>query len=251
MTNLTKRPINPPAIATKWLIICLIACSFSLSFSGCGYWGACGRPIYNPFGWMFSKPAPEPFFEPFKYSLYSAPDFNTNPPLRVLIVPTGTESGRYQVPVQFAEALAGAIRAEGLAEVVFPPEIVCTMSVDRILSGQFDEFEIVNLTKAWHCDAVMFIRVNQLQAFAPLKTSVTAALVDSNESVVTFALDGNWDTTDPEILKGFKHYLKRGAVGASESELNLQLQSPSRMYAFVAWQIANAWKRSTGPQPAW
>lgn len=200
---------------------------------------------------MFSKPAPEPFFEPFRYSLYTAPDFRENAPLRVLIVPTGTESGRYQVPVHFAEALAGAIRAEGLAEVVFPPEIACAISVDRILSGQFDEFEIVQLTKAWHCDAVLFIRVNHLQSYAPLKASVTAALVDGNESIVTFAVDGNWDTTDPDILKGFNHFLKRGAAGASESELSLQMQSPSRMYAFVAWQIANAWKRSIGPHAVW
>jgi len=195
---------------------------------------------------FWRKPGPEPFYEPFKYSLYASPQLSEHSPHRILLVPTGTENGRYQAPVQFAEALAGAIRAAGLAEVVFPPEISCSMTVDRILSGQFDEAEIVSLIKAWHCDAVMFVRVNHLQAYAPLKTSVTAALVDGNESVVIFAVDGNWDNTDPDINKGFKHFLKRGGADHSESELGLQLQSPSRMFAFVAWQISNAWERSVG-----
>jgi len=193
---------------------------------------------------IFRKPPPIPFVDPQKYSLFVSPDFSVVAPKRVLIVPTGTESGRYQLPVQFGEALAGAIRSSGVAEVVFPPQIDCRMSIDRLLAGQFDDRDIVMLSENWQCDGILFVRVNQFQAFKPLKASVTAALVDANESMVIFAIDGNWDTNDPEIKAGFEHYVKRSTSDISETESRLQFRAPSRLLAYVAFQMTGAWQRA-------
>lgn len=227
-------------------VVLTIAVGFIILItSGC-HWNYCGPPSLTiptiPRLGIFRKPLPEPFVESHKYSLFVAPNFQTDCPKRVLLVPTGTESGRYQVPSHFAEALAGAMRAGGVAEVVFPPQLDCLMSVDRLLTGQFEEADIVHLANAWQCDGVMFIRVNQIQSYAPLKASVTVALVDANESMVVFAVDGNWDTADPDIRAGFENFLKWSVVECSESELRLQSQSPGRFFAYIAQQITAAWR---------
>jgi hypothetical protein len=226
-------------------LLCLAI--FSLLLAGCH---PCSQRSHSvawptvPRLGIFRKPLPPPFVELQKFSLFVAPEFSARSPRRVLLVPTGTESGRYQVPSHFAEALAGAIRAAGVAEVVFPPQLDCLMTVDRLLTGQFDEADIVLLANTWQCDGIMFVRVNQVQSFSPLKASVTAALVDANESMVVFAVDGNWDTTDPEIRTGFEHFLKLTAFECSAADLRLQAQSPSRLFAYVAQQITTAWQQA-------
>ncbi len=222
-----------------------------MTSSGCQRfcWPACA-PLQAPFPafgtglGLFAKPVPPPFVEPRKYSLFVSPEFPHYGPQRVLIVPTGTESGRYQTPIHFAESLSASLRSCGVAEVIFPPQLDCTMTVDRLLTGQFSEWEIAALSRAWHCDAILFVRVNQFQGFAPLKASVTAALVDANESMVVFAVDGNWDTSDPDIRSGFEHFVTNSAYDASESELKLQFQSPNRLFAYIGHQITDAWQRA-------
>lgn len=209
--------------------------------------GCCGPRCFpsfqiRPAWWPFGAKVQTPFIEPIQYSLFRDPELMQRGPQRVLLVPTGIESGRYQAPAQMAEALAAAIRAAGISEVVFPPELTTQITVDRILAGQFSEREIISLCSQWQCDGVMFIRVNQVQAFSPLSTSMTAALVEANESVVLFAIDGNWDTSDPHLRQGFERFVKRSAFDGSESEYRLQLQSPSRLFAYIGHQTAAAWK---------
>ncbi len=238
-----KPTARRPSLGASLVLICWIAVAGLMS--GCNACYQCGPawalPSIPPLG-IFRKPPPQPFFDPQNYSLFVAPDFASIAPQRVLIVPTGTESGRYQIPIHFAEALAGAIRSAGVAEVVFPPQMECLMTVDRLLTGQFDERDIASLSRNWQCDGILFVRVNQLQAYAPLKASVTAALVDARESVVVFAIDGNWDTSDSEIRAGFEHFVKQGSLDVSDSEMRLQRQAPSRLMAYVAYQLTSAWQ---------
>lgn len=193
---------------------------------------------------IFRKPIPAPFFEAHKYSLFTSPQLTELPPRRVVIVPTGTELGRYQAPAHFAESLAAAMRAEGVCEVVSPPQAQCNTTVDGILTGQFDERELIDLARTWHCDAVMFVRVNQFQGHTPLRASVTAALVDANESKVIFAVDGIWDVGDPETRAGFEHFVVNRLNDCPETALKIELQSPNNLFGFVAYQMTTAWKQA-------
>ncbi len=196
---------------------------------------------------IFRKPIPAPFFEAQKYSLFTSPQLTELPPRRVVIVPTGTEAGRYQAPALFAEALAAAMRAAGICEVVAPPLAQCNMTVDAILTGRFDERELVDLVRTWNCDAVMFVRVNQFQGHSPLRASVTAALVSANESEVIFAVDGHWDVGDPETRAGFEHFVANRLNNSPETALQIELQSPNNLFGFVAYQMTNAWKQAIVP----
>ena len=193
---------------------------------------------------IFRKPIPAPFYESHKYSLFTSPQMIDSPPLRVVIVPTGTEAGRYQTPVLFAENLTAAIKAAGVCDVVLPLQLECTTTVDGLLTGQFDERELVQLARQWNCDAVMFVRVSQFQGHSPLSASVTAALVDANEARVIFAVDGRWDVGDQETREGFEHFVANRLGDSSETALKIQLQSPNNLLCFAAHQMTTAWKQA-------
>jgi hypothetical protein len=157
-----------------------------------------------------------------------------------LLVPSGIEVGTYDAPARFADALAAQLRLAGLFEVVAPEGLRCATTVDAILKGRFDEREMLSLAQTYHCDAVMFLRVNQFQAHWPLQASVTAALVDVNESVVIFAADGNWDTAVPEIKTAFSNFVYRRTTDAHFSARDIQLESPRNLFAFIAARLAAA-----------
>ncbi|HMP80856.1 MAG TPA: hypothetical protein PKD54_15480, partial [Pirellulaceae bacterium] len=97
---------------------------------------------------------------------------------------------------------------------------------------------------AWRGDSILFIRVNQLRSFAPLCASVTAVLVDVNESVVVFAVDGHWDVSDPDIRAGFEHFLKNRTHGQAPSQEKLRERSPNQLFAYIAHQITCAWSEA-------
>ncbi|MEQ1904035.1 MAG: hypothetical protein ABL888_07635 [Pirellulaceae bacterium] len=194
------------------------------------------------------KARSQQFCEARKYSLFVAPDFSQVAPRRVVIIPTGMEAGGFQAPFKFAEILADSIRGCGLCEVFVPNSVDCRLNIDHLLAGQFEERDISRLAHDYQCDAVLFLRVNSLKAFPPLQTSITTALVDANESVVVFAMDGNWDINDREIRESFEQFNSVANPNQNESEFALQMRSPNRLFHFVAHQTTQAWQeaKSTG-----
>ena len=194
------------------------------------------------------KPRSQPFCEARKYSLFVAPDFSQVAPRRVVIIPTGTDAGGFQAPQKYAEILADSMRSCGLCEVFVPKSVDCRLNIDHLLAGQFGEHDIAGLAGKYQCDAVLFLRVNSLKAFSPLQTSITTALVDANESVVIFAMDGNWDMNDREIHETFAHFQSSTNPNMNVSESAMNMRSPSRLFHFVAYQTTQAWQeaKSTG-----
>jgi hypothetical protein len=173
-----------------------------------------------------------------------APDFSQVAPRRVVIIPTGTEAGGFQAPFKYAEILADSIRGSGLCEVFVPKSVDCRLNIDHLLAGQFEERDIAALAHEYQCDAVLFLRVNSLKAFPPLQTSITTALVDANESVVIFAMDGNWNTNDQEIRDSFAAFNSLANPNQTESESALQARSPNRLFNYVAHQTTQAWQEA-------
>ncbi len=127
----------------------------------------------------------------------------------------------------------------GIFEVVEPQHVQCKSTVDGILAGRFDEREMVELARAYSCDAVLFVRVNQLQGHWPLKASVTAAMVDANEAVVVFAIDGNWNTADRDIRGSYERFVDSRTGDESHSVKQIYLKSPTNLMAYVAHQMTD------------
>ena len=70
-----------------------------------------------------------------------------------------------------------------------------------------------------------------------MRAAITLAIVDSNESVVTYALDGTWDTAHQPTQNAFHQHIttqSQTSVGLSR----VQLQSPRALMGFASRQIA-------------
>lgn len=176
------------------------------------------------------------------YSLFVGPQFASNRPRRVLILESGQTPGKYLETQNLITELSSQLRQAGIFEVVAPPGERLFVHSDNILQGQFDEREIARLSRQYNADAIALVRINEFRAFSPMRASVTMAIVDSNDSVVTFAIDGTWDTTRPATHNEFRRYVCTSCNLPSNSKetQSIYLQSPTRLLAFTASQIIEA-----------
>ena len=177
-----------------------------------------------------------------KFSSYVSSRFDQEPPKRVAIIQTNQGLGRYDAAAKFVDALAAECRLAGVFEVIQPQYLQCRSKVDEILRGRFDEREIASIARTYHCDAIMFVRFNQFQGHWPLSAGVTAVMVDTNESVVTFSVDGSWDTSDPDILKSYKAFVYGKTKDIPEEACLIYLQSPANLFNYISRQMTEVMK---------
>jgi hypothetical protein len=133
--------------------------------------------------------------------------------------------------------LAASIRSAGLFEVVTLNQARPLSNMDSILQGRFNERDLAAMSRRYNADAIGFVRVNELRGFSPMRAAITLAIVDSNESVVTYALDGTWDTAHQPTQNAFHQHIttqSQTSVGLSR----VQLQSPRALMGFASRQIA-------------
>ena len=180
-----------------------------------------------------------PVHSPPTYSLFVSPIFKSNTPRRVLMLESGPAPGNYEASQKMIVDLAAQIRLNGTFEIIAPPTLRLQAQMDNILQGKFDEREIAEISRQYNADAVAFLRVNDLNGHAPIRTSVTMAIVDSNETTVIFAIDGIWDTANPATRSEFVNY-SAAQNYAKAFPSDLQLQSPRALFSFSAHQMAQA-----------
>jgi len=176
------------------------------------------------------------------YSMYVSPHFDTNKPRRIVMLAAGQTKGSYNETQKLISLLASKIRAAGAFEIITPPNERLHLFYDDILKGRFDEREIAELARRYNADAIGLVRINDFRAYAPMRSSATMAIIDSAESIVTFAVDGSWDTADPGVNRQFQNYVKiHSQSNPLSSQIpSLQLQSPESLLGFVASQMDQA-----------
>ena len=188
-----------------------------------------------------SRPVPVPTF-----SVFASPSFLAQPPQRVVILPSGQTPGSYEHHQRAIDELATKLRQVGVFELVVPRDQRLRSQPDNLLEGSFDEREIAALSQHYNADAVAIVRVNELRPVAPLRTSITMVIVDAQESVVTFAVDGVWDLADHGTHYDFLTYLKTHQVATglasstSGKQPPIELQSPTALFSFASAQISGA-----------
>ncbi len=168
------------------------------------------------------------------YQTFVSPRFWSNRPNRILMIESGQNNGNYEESRKLIAELATQIRASGAFEVV-TPEVRLHSTPDNILHGRFDEREIAYLSRSHSADAIALVRVNDLQAHGSLRTSATVAVIDCQETVVTFGLDGAWDTANLNTKNQFEQFVSGRTMTNGPS---IYYRSPSQLLAFVASQIA-------------
>ena len=178
-----------------------------------------------------------PVASPPTYSTYVSPLFASAPPRRVVMIESGPSNGNYEQSNRMIAELASQVRSAGLFEVVTPRNTQLSSHMDNILNGRFHELEVAQLASQYNADAVAFVRVNELRGFSPMRASITLAIVDANETVVAFAVDGNWDTANASTQQAFTDHLNSHIQSVPVS-IDVRLQSPRALMEFASAQIA-------------
>ena len=79
-----------------------------------------------------------------------------------------------------------------------------------------------------------------------MQASVTAAIVDANESIVVLAVDGNWDIADPEIRQAYECFVDQRVNDVPYSSREIYLQSPKNLFEFIANQVTAVMREGIG-----
>lgn len=179
---------------------------------------------------------------PPSYSVFASPLFKASPPRRIVMIASGPDHGSYGETNKLMGELASLIRTAGKFEVVTPDYERLSTYSDNIIHGKFDEREIAELSHKYNADAVALVRVNELRTHSPMRASATMAIIDSNEAIVSFAVDGNWDTAQPGVLNEFQNFVStRNSVATyPNAPTNILLQSPTNLLSFVASKIVES-----------
>ena len=213
-------------VVTGFILLLLGGCHF------CPQW-----PFLSRRSIVEYTPAPEP-----TYSVFSSPLFVANRPRRILLLESGQTPGKYGETQILITELAAQLRSAGSFDVVAPPGDRLHVHSDNILQGQFDEREIARLSRRYNVDAIALVKVNEFRAYSPMQAGVTMAIVSSNESVVTFAVDGTWDANRPATQAEFRRYVCASCnlPSSSNESQSIYLQSPTRFLSLIASQITDA-----------
>lgn len=235
MINSTPTPKSRP-VTRAMIIRTMLLAGLLISLAGCQIFSRAPR-----FGWRKAELVTPVASEP-AFSVFASPRFTNNRPKRVLILESGMTKGRYSAAEKLIAELSAQIRSQGVFQVIAPTDVRLRSYPDDIVRGRFDEREIAELSRRYNADAVALVRVNEIRAYAPLRTSVTMAIIDSHDSIVTFAVDGNWDTANLGLQSEFQTYVANHSPPTPNSGVtpSIHLESPNYLFAFVASQITGA-----------
>lgn len=200
-----------------------------LVFSGCQF----APPFMFPY-WGATEVIMEPAAP--THQVFLTPEFSGQRPRRVVLISSNRNAGNYDANDKLIAELAARFRADGLCEVV-TPNIRLPGHLDNIQQGRFDERDLAQISRKFNADAVALVRVNELRTYSPIRTSITLAFIDSNESVIACGVDGVWDLASVDTRQQFMNYL---APDGRESLQQLNLQSPNALFRFVATQVSQS-----------
>ena len=173
------------------------------------------------------------------FSYFVSPHYCNARPRRVLLLAPNCVVQPLELQRQFIEVLANQLRQAQLFEVLVDhKQDGCNCDLDAILHGQFNERHLLDLTAKYNADAIMLARVNRFDTNSPMQMSVTCVLIDRAESIVLFAADGTWDTSEPELAAAYRSFSKDQSQKFSQAFDNITLQSPRQLQRYISWQIA-------------
>lgn len=205
----------------------------AVSLAGCQF----ANPFLFPF-WGVADVVPEPSVP--THQIFITPNFHGTRPSRVVLLASNQNAGSYDENQRLINELAVRFRAEGLFEVV-TPKMRLPSHMDNIQQGKFGERDVARISREFNADSICLVRVNELRSFPPIRTSITLAFVDSNESVVACGVDGVWDLAEVSTRRDFKSFLMQDGTDCSNQ---LYLQSPNALFKFVASQISQSIRNS-------
>jgi len=189
---------------------------------------------------IFSCTHNAPYAPPPTYSSYRVPDFDSFGIRRVILLPAENQTRYLDAGEQFRAHFANELRAAGLFEVVELPmnSPSCPSSVVR--QGTFPEHMLVNLTRQFQADAVLFVSINDYHPYSPPKIGATVHLVSTGEAITLASVDGIWDANDEALASEAQGYYHQLSQINTLPRCELILHSPDLFQRFVARKIVFA-----------
>ena len=163
---------------------------------------------------------------------YLSPEFPRLRPSRIVLMIPKMRNNSYEVQTKFADALHRQLNEKGVFEVILKTGY-CDIELDSIRRGTFDERHLLNITREFTADGIMFCEVSSFSAYEPLQLGCSLTFVDMRESIVTLHTNGFWNTNETHVAKKFLqdvckiHRCKQYAA-------NVYLRSPTEFMDFVA-----------------
>jgi hypothetical protein len=170
-----------------------------------------------------------------QFHVFVSPAWRARLPSRVVMIGSGQSGGELNAEQTVMAELASQFRARGMMEVITPAGERMNGHWDNILQGKYNERELSRLGLQYNADTVALIKVNELHSVAPMRVSLTLAMVDCDQAIVGCSVDGVWDLANPQTQQAFDGYWRQSAV--QEYEREIRKFSPSSILKFATDEI--------------
>ena len=127
---------------------------------------------------------------------------NALKPGRIVIVVANNRQGRMSEQDLFAEALAKHLRKCSQFSLVVSSEHICQNKLP-MRRGVFDEAELLELSRTYQADTVLYCELSQLTAFQPMRFQMSVLMVNVGEAVALVSASCTFDLRDAKTYKAF------------------------------------------------
>jgi hypothetical protein len=104
--------------------------------------------------------------------------------------------------------------------------------------GWYRPKTIIEVTRRYSLDAVMFGTVVQQQHYPPQMLSVQMDMVAAETGLVVWTAAVHLDANDAKVQQGLRSFYGVGGSEDVDGEWSISLLSPRRFARFAAWQLA-------------
>ena len=155
-------------------------------------------------------------------------------PRRVVIVTARNRKDRLREQDEYAKTLANHLRNINCFDVVVAREGICCDHLPT-RTGQFDEHELVRLSRRFNADTVLYCEVQQISAYEPMRLQSNVLLVSAAEAVALVSATSTFDLNHPVTRSRYARYVNHRCSNAA---VDTFLSSPSQLIDFAASEAA-------------
>lgn len=169
----------------------------------------------------------------FLYSSYC----NQFVPRRIVIVPAANRLDRLKEQDLFAQSLANSL--VGHVEVVLSRHYACGES-SPLRTGQYDEQALLDLSKEFSADAVLYCDVEKLSWQAPMRMQVSLLLIHVGEAIALVSGTESIDLSHSQPSMGYHGF----AIPQSKNAiLDMRQNSPRTFIRYCSTLVSDKLKK--------
>lgn len=155
-------------------------------------------------------------------------------PRRIVVVSTHNLADRLREQDSFANSLAAQLKQCGPFDVVLAKDKLCREQLP-MRRGVFDEGDLVELSRRYAADTVLYCEVDLQSAYAPMQLQANILMVNMSEAVALISLQLHLDARQPNVeLDYTRHAQSASSWNGNENHL----YSPSLFLQYAASRVA-------------